>query len=102
MGTLNYYFHCGHRPVLTSSPGARPALADYRLVFSIFCQQHDKWLCLGPQNGLYFFEIAAFIVFQQLSRMICRTGSHTMNAEGGLNILQMKKHFTMRNSVLFR
>lgn len=88
IGTLNYYLHCGHRPALTSSPGAWPPLADYRLVFSIFCQQHDKWLCLGHQNGLYFFEIAAFIVFQQLFRMICRTGSYTMNAEGGLNILQ--------------
>lgn len=79
-----------------------PPLADYRLVFSILCQQHDKWLCLGPQNGLYFFEIAAFIVFQQLFRMICRTGSYTMNAEGGFNMVQTKKHFTMRNSVLLR
>lgn len=57
---------------------------------------------LGPRMDYIFFEIAAFIVFQQLFRMICRTGSYTMNAEGGFNIVQTKKHFTMRNSVLFR
>lgn len=56
---------------------------------------------LATRMDYIFFEIAAFIVFQQLFRMICRTGSYTINAEGGLNILQTTKHFTMRNSFLF-
>lgn len=78
MGTLNYYFHCGHRPALTSSPGHLWLITGWFSVF--YVNNMTSGFALGPRMDYIFFEIAAFIVFQQLFRMICRTGSYTMNA----------------------
>lgn len=59
--------------------GARPPLADYRLVFGILCQQHDQWLCLGPHNGIdFFFKLQLSLCYRNYLEWF--VGSYTINA----------------------